>query len=114
MTEVVFVSRIVVFLLLLAACGGGLSGAKSDFKSGRIDDAKDKLVALEGESQGWSGSKKADYVLYRGLVAHALGDRDVAADWLRQAKALEDAAPNTYSEDDRTRLELALEALGQR
>lgn len=104
--------RALPFALLLVACGGGLAGAKSDFKSGRIDEAKETLVALESESQAWTGSKRAEYVLYRGLVAHALGDREVASEWLRQAKALEDKAPNTYSEDDRTRLELALEALG--
>jgi hypothetical protein len=98
--------------LVLVACGGGLSSAKSDFKSGRIDEANDKLLAVEAESRSWTGTKHADYVLYRGLVSHSLGDREAAAVWLREAKAIEDASPNTYSEDDRARLELALDALG--
>ncbi|HVH45774.1 MAG TPA: hypothetical protein VM925_25650 [Labilithrix sp.] len=101
-----------LLLLALAACGGSLSSAKSDFKSGRVAEAKDKLVALEEESKSWSGSKRADYVLYRGLVMHSLGDREAATEWLREAKGIEDAHPRTYSDDDRARLELALDALG--
>jgi hypothetical protein len=103
---------IFVFLLVMAVgCGGTLSSAKSDFKSGRVAEAKDKLVSLEEESRSWSGSRRAEYVLYRGLVHHSLGDREVATKWLREAKAIEDAHPQTYSEDDRTRLALALDGL---
>jgi hypothetical protein len=98
--------------LFLVACGGGLSGAKSDFKSGRLDEANDQLLALEAESRSWTGAKHADYVLYRGLVSHSLGDREAATVWLREAKAIEDSSPKTYSEDDRARLELAVDALG--
>jgi hypothetical protein len=105
-------SLLVPLLVLVGACGGALSSAKSDFKGGRIDDAKDKLEALEPESRSWTGTKRADYVLYRGLVSHALGDRTAALTWLREAKAIDDAAPQTYSDDDRARLELALDALG--
>lgn len=105
-------SAVLLLFVALAGCGGALGSVKSDFKSGRISEAKDRLDALEPASKSWSGSKHADYVLYRGLVSHALGDREEAAAWLRQAKALEDASPGTYSEDDRTRLELSLDALG--
>jgi len=107
-------ATIVTFLaaVLLLACGGGLASAKSDFKSGRVAEAKERLVALEPESRSWSGARKAEYVLYRGLVHHALGDREAAARWLVEAKALEDRSPRTLSEDDRARLHLALDALG--
>ncbi|MBX3263294.1 MAG: hypothetical protein KF782_26720 [Labilithrix sp.] len=94
------------------ACGGALAGVKSDFEGGRVADAKDKLVALEAESRSWTGTKRAEYALYRGLVHHALGDREAAAPWLREAKAIEAAAPRSLSEDDRARLDLALDALG--
>jgi hypothetical protein len=96
----------------LFACGGGLASAKSDFKGGRAAEAKEKLLALEPESRSWSGSKRAEYMLYRGLVHHSLGDREAAALWLREARLLEDKQPHTLSEDDRTRLDLALDALG--
>ena len=107
------VVRLLPLLLLLAvACGGGLASAKSDFKSGRLAEAKGTLVALEPESQSWTGAKRAEYLLYRGLVHHSLGDRETASRWLREAKAIEDAHPRTLSEDDRARLDLALDALG--
>jgi hypothetical protein len=99
-------------IVLLVACGASLSSAKSDFKSGRVAEAKDTLVTLEPESKAWTGSKRAEYVLYRGLVHHSLGDREEAAHWLRQAKAIAESDPKTYSEDDRARLDLALDAIG--
>jgi len=97
---------------MLLACGGPLASAKSDFKSGRVAEAKDKLVALEPASQSWTDpQRRAEYALYRGLVHHSLGDREAAARWLREAKAIEDQHPRTLSDDDRTRLDLALDGL---
>lgn len=109
-----FTRRIACFVstIALAACGASLSSAKSDFKSGRVAEARDTLVVLEPETRSWSGAKRAEYILYRGLVHHSLGDREEAAHWLRQAKAIEAAHPRTFSEDDRVRLDLALDALG--
>ena len=100
--------------VLVLACGGAsaIRSAKSDFKSGRVADAKEKLVALEPESASWSGARRAEYVLYRGLVHHSLGDREAAARWLGEAKAIEEQHPHTLSEDDRVRMHLALDALG--
>src|SRR5262245_10775482 len=93
-------------LFALIACGGPLASAESDFKSGRIVEAKDKLAKLEPASRSWTGGKRAEYVLYRGLVHHSLGDREAAIFWLREAKTIEDAHPRTLSDDDRVRLDL--------
>jgi hypothetical protein len=106
------VASVLLLAVLAFSCGGGLSSAKSDFKGGRVAEAKERLVALEPESKAWTGSRRAEYALYRGLVHHSLGDREAATMWLREARAIEDAHPRTLSEDDRARLELALDALG--
>jgi hypothetical protein len=104
---------LVSFLLLAAlACSGTLSSAKSDFKGGHMAEAKEKLVGLEPEARGWSGSRRAEYVLYRGLVESSLGNREAALGWLEEARRIEHGRPKTLSEDDRTRLDLALDALG--
>lgn len=101
-----------VLFAALAACGGGLASAKSDFKKGRYAEAKDELVELEPELPKWGEGRRAEYALYRGLVHAALGDRAAASRWLREAKAIEDAYPRTLSDDDRTRLVVALESFG--
>ena len=95
----------------LAACGGGLGSAKSDFHKGRLAEAKSELVLLEPESRTWSNQRRAEYALYRGLVHHSLGDRSAAGVWLAEAKALDDAQPRALSDEDRIRLNLALESL---
>lgn len=100
-----------VILASLTACGGGLGAAKSDFRKGRIPEAKSELVRLEPESRGWGNQRRAEYALYRGLVHHSLGDRAAAGVWLNEAKTIEDAHPRTLGEDDRVRLKLALESL---
>ena len=98
-------------LLLLLACGGSLSSVKGDYNKGRYADAKGKLEAMEPDSRNWTGQRRAEYVLYRGLVHHALGDRQAAGVWLREAKAIEDVHPHTLSGEDKARLDLALESL---
>lgn len=102
----------VALLVALAACGGGLSSAKGDFRKGRVDEAKQQLLALEEEAKTWTGTRRAEYALYRGLVHQSLGDRAAAGVWLREAKAIEDANPGTLADDDRVRMNLALESLG--
>lgn len=102
---------IVVAALLASACGGGLGSAKSDFRKGRVSEAKDELVRLEPEARTWGNQRRAEYALYRGLAHHSLGDRAAAGVWLNEAKAIEDAHPRTLSEEDRVRLKLALESL---
>ena len=103
--------RGLVFAVVVCACGGGLSSAKSDYRHGRYPEAKNELVALEKESATWSGDKRAEYALYRGLVHLALGDRASAGVWLREAKAIDDVHPHTLSSDDRARLDVALDSL---
>jgi len=83
-----------------------MSAAKSDFKRGDVAEAKEKLVALEAREAGWAPPARAEYALYRGLVHHALGDRDAARRWLERVDR------RVLSEDDRARLDLALEAVG--
>lgn len=102
---------ILLLAALLAGCGGGLASAKSDFKKGRYAEAKEQLLALEPELPQWGEKRRAEYALYRGLVHAALGDRAAAGVWLREAKAIEEAHPRTLSDDDRARMELALESL---
>jgi hypothetical protein len=99
------------FAFGVLACGGGLSDAKSDFRKGRVAEAKAQLVALEPESRGWAPRRRAEYSLYRGLVHHSLGDRAAAGVWLAEAKTIEDTHPRSLAEEDRVRLQLALESL---
>lgn len=109
--DVIRLVCVVFVIVALAGCGGGLASAKSDFKSGRLAEAKERLVALEPESRTYPFAKRAEYTLYRGLVHHSLGDLAAAAVWLDEAKAIEQAHPRTLSDDDRARLDLALEAV---
>lgn len=95
----------------LVACGGGLSDAKSAFHKGRIAEAKAQLVLMEEESHTWSPRRRAEYGLYRGLSHHSLGDRNAANVWLAEAKAIEDTHPKSLGDEDRVRLQLALESL---
>lgn len=104
-------SRAVVLAFLLCACGGSLATAKGDYQKGRYADAKAKLEALEPESRTWIGQRRAEYVLYRGLVHLSLGDRQAAGVWLREAKAIEDVHAHTLAGEDKARLDLALDSL---
>jgi hypothetical protein len=102
---------IVLFAIALVACGGTLASAKGDWQKGRYSEAKAKLEALEPESRTWTGQRRAEYVLYRGLVHLSLGDRQAAGVWLREAKAVEDVHPHTLAGEDKARLDVALESL---
>jgi hypothetical protein len=101
----------IVLLVLLGACGGGLATAKGDYQKGRYADAKARLEALEPDSRTWTGQRRAEYALYRGLVHLALGDRQAAGVWLREAKAIEDVHPHTLAGEDKARLDAALDSL---
>lgn len=102
---------ICLLAFVLLACGGSLASAKGDWQKGRYAEAKAKLEALEPESQAWSGQRRAEYALYRGLVQLSLGDRQSAGVWLREAKAIEDVHPHTLAEEDKARLDVALDSL---
>jgi hypothetical protein len=103
----------IALALAITGCAGSVGSAKSAYRKGRIDEANAELVALEDDSRGWSPQRRVEYALYRGLVHLSLGDRAVAGLWLRETKAFEDAHPGTLEEDDRARLRLALDALGE-
>lgn len=104
-------ARVLLLSVLLAACGSGLGSVKGDYEKGRYADAKAKLEALEPDSRTWTGQRRAEYALYRGLVFLALGDGQSAGVWLREAKAMEDVHPHTLAGEDKARLDLALDSL---
>jgi hypothetical protein len=94
----------------LCGCGGLLSDGQSLFEKGRYPEAKQTLAAGEAESRTWNNENRARYALYRGLTLNALGDRDRAGAWLREARAIEYAHPGSLSAEDAQRLRLGLES----
>jgi hypothetical protein len=94
---------------VLAGCAGPLSRAESQFNEGRYPEAKETLATLEGESRGWNDSQRAEYALYRGLTLAALGDREHAGTWLREARAIDDAHPGSLSPENARRLKAGFE-----
>jgi hypothetical protein len=99
-------------ILVLTACAGSLSRAEAQFTEGRYPEAKRAFLLLEAESATWPDAKRAEYALYRGLTHAALGDREQAGVWLREAKAIEDAHPKSLSYDDGQRLKLGEDGIG--
>ncbi|HXN31589.1 MAG TPA: hypothetical protein VN894_07000 [Polyangiaceae bacterium] len=97
-------------LFVFTGCAGALPRAEAQFAGGDYPDAKQALVALEAESRTWNDGKRAEYALYRGLTHAALGDREQAGVWLRQAKAIEDAHAGSLSYEDAQRLKVAFES----
>jgi hypothetical protein len=95
---------------LVLHCGGGLQGAKADFKAGRMPEAKARLLALEPETASWDECRRAEYALYRGLVAGSLGDAPEAKRWLAGAKATTDQRADCLSPDDASRLKLGVDS----
>jgi hypothetical protein len=99
---------------VLTACAGGLGRAEAAFAEGRYPDAQRDLAALETESRGWNDGRRAEYALYRGLTDSALGDRERARLWLREARAIEEAHPGSLSREDRQRLGAGIEGAADR
>jgi hypothetical protein len=98
--------------LVLTACGGPLARAEAQFADGRYPEAKRAFLALEAETATWSDARRAEYALYRGMTHAALGDRDQAGVWLREAKAIEEVHPKSLSYENMQRLKLAEGGLG--
>lgn len=96
--------------LILPACGGPLAEGEADFKKARYPAAKQTFASIEAEMRVSDKSTRAEYALYRGLTLTALGDRAHGAQWLREAKALEDTQAGALHEDDARRLSVAIEA----
>jgi hypothetical protein len=97
-------------LLLGAHCGSALGAAKSDFRAGHVPEAKAKLLALEPEAATWDACPRAEYELYRGLVAGSLGDAPEARRWLAKAKATTDQRADCLSPDDAARLKVGVDS----
>jgi tetratricopeptide (TPR) repeat protein len=97
---------------VLGGCGGGLAEGESQFERGDYPGAKRTFERLEGASHEYPDSQRAKYALYRGLTLWALGDRDRASDWLKQARDAERARPGSLSADERSRLSVVVEAIG--
>jgi hypothetical protein len=91
----------------MAGCSGALARGESQFDEGRYPDAKNTFASIEGESHAYGDARRAEYALYRGLTLNALGDRDQAGVWLREAKAIEDAHPGSLTGEQVQRLRLA-------
>lgn len=102
-----------ILVLALVGCAGPLSRSEAQFAEGRYPDAKQSLMLLEAESRSWNDAGRAEYALYRGLTHAALGGRDQAAVWLREAKAIEDAHPNSLSPEDAQRLRVGMDSAGE-
>lgn len=99
-------------LFALMACGGPLARAEAAFSDGRYPDAKQMLLSVEADSATWSDAKRAEYALYRGLTHSALGDKEQAGTWLREARAIEYTHPGSLSFENAQRLKLAENGLG--
>jgi hypothetical protein len=97
-------------VVAVAGCAGRLTRAESEFRAGRYPDAKNAFGALEGESRNWADAERAEYAVYRGLTHAALGDRDQASIWLREAQAIESAHPGSLSHEDAQRLRAGLDS----
>ena len=90
------------------ACGGAVSGGIVDYEQARYPEALQRFRHAEPDAAWWDGRDMARYALYRGLTHLALGDKEAAARWLREAKITLDRDPNTFSEEERCRLAAAL------
>ncbi len=95
--------------VLLTGCAGPLARGEAQFDNGSYPEAKQTFASLEAESRSWDDRRRAEYALYRGLTLGALGDRDHAGPWLRQAKAIEEAHPGSLSPENMQRLRVGLE-----
>jgi hypothetical protein len=104
------VSLLLFALLALGACASPLTRVRDQFIDGHYPEAKQILVSLEAESRTWNDAKRAEYALYRGLTHAALGDRDQAGVWLREARAIDDAHPGSLSREDAQRLKAGMES----
>jgi hypothetical protein len=93
----------------LPACAGALAESKAEFAKGHYAQAKAALDRAKPEVvKDDDPAKRAEYALYRGLVDNALGDREAASSWLREARELEDDHPGALDFEDVMRLRIAL------
>jgi hypothetical protein len=100
----------IALALMAPACASPLAEGERSFADGHYAEAKTQLVPLEDASASWNSDRRAEYALYRGLTANALGDRDSALKWLNAAKIIEDAHPGSLDHLNRVRLKVGLAA----
>lgn len=100
-------------VLLLPACRGPLSEARSSFDEARYPDAALQYRALTGQVPELSQPDLFEYALYRGLSHLALGDAVPAKRWLTFAKRMLERAPALATHDERGRLLAAWRSMGQ-
>jgi hypothetical protein len=106
-------SRTLLFAaVLFTGCAGALARGEAQFDNGSYPEAKQTFASLEADSRTWDDRQRAEYALYRGLTLAALGDREHAGPWLRQARAIEEAHPGSLSPENVQRLRVGLEASG--
>jgi hypothetical protein len=101
-------SLLATLVMILPACGGPLSEGQSEFDKGHYAAAKQALASMDRPGH-WGVPERAEYALYRGLTAGALGDVAHARAWLYEARALEDAYPGSLPSEDEERLRAALQ-----
>lgn len=95
---------------LSSGCGGALGAAEGQFGDGEYPAAHEALARLETEARGWTGRRRAEYALYRGLTMAALGDEERAAPWIREARRVELTHPGSLTAEDAARLLVAVDA----
>jgi hypothetical protein len=89
-----------------------LAVGEAAFRCGRYAEAKQAFVGLEEATRSWDDRRRAEYALYRGLTALALGDRSEGGAWLARAVRLEDEHPGSLAQEDARRLSAARDANG--
>ena len=94
-----------------AASQQHLTKGEIAFNNGDYPEAKNQLTQADVDKREYSGQQLAQLALYRGLTAQALGDRVNAGTYLAEAKIREAKDPGSLSPDEKSKMEIALQAL---
>lgn len=91
-------------LFALSACSSTFGQGVSHYERAEYPQALEALVSIEDESRAWSPKKRAKYALYRGLSHFALGNTELAREWLSEAKDAYDDDHSVFSDQDAGKL----------